>query len=272
MHTELNMGKRLQDKVAIVLGAGSDGTGLGNGKATALLFAREGASIIAADVNLDAARETESMVRAEGGACEAVQADVTQTDHLRRTVELCMQRHGRVDILQCNVGYSRLGGPVDMEADVWQEQMEVNVGYVFAACKLVLPIMEAQRQGAIVTVSSIASLRYLGVDFIGYSAFKAALNHFTRSVAMQYAAKGVRANVVVPGRMDTPTVRNQLNALYGSEDELVARRDASCPSGKQGDAWDIAHASLFLASDEAKYVNGVVLPVDGGVTCCTSGP
>lgn len=262
------MSKRLEGKVALVLGAGAVGPGWGNGKATAALFAREGAKVFAVDVNLAAARETETIIRTEGGVCDAAQADVTRPEDVLRVVEQCMQRHGRIDVLQNNVGLTHLGGPVDMSQETWHYSMEVNVGYMFTACKHVLPIMERQGGGAIVNVSSIASLRWLGIEFIGYSTFKAAVNQFTQSVAMQYARKGIRANAVVPGRMDTPTAKIQLNTLYESEEQLLAKRAATCPSGKQGDGWDIAYASLFLASDEAKYISGAVLPVDGGVTCC----
>lgn len=263
------MAKRLEGKVALVFGAGAVGPGWGNGKATAVLFAREGAKVVAVDVNAAAARETEGIIRAEGGVCEAVQADVTRPADVERAVKLCMDRHGRIDVLQNNVGLTHLGGPVDMSQETWHASMEINVGYMFTACKHVLPIMERQGGGAIVNVSSIASMRWLGIEFIGYSTFKAAVNQFTQSVAMQYAKKGIRANAVVPGRMDTPTAKQQLNTLYASEAELLAQRAATCPSGKQGDGWDIAYASLFLASDEAKYINGVILPVDGGVTCCS---
>lgn len=263
------MGKRLDGKVALILGAGAVGPGWGNGRATSVLFAREGAKVVGVDISMEAARDTESVVHAEGGTFEAAQADVTRPEDVKRVVDLCMERHGRIDVLQNNVGLTHLGGPVEMTHETWRQSMEVNVGYMFSACKYVLPIMERQGSGAIVNVSSIASLRWLGIEFVGYSTFKAAVNQFTQTVAMQYARKGIRANVVVPGRMDTPTAKMQLKTLYKSEEELLAERAATCPSGKQGDGWDIAYASLFLASDEAKYISGVILPVDGGVTCCS---
>lgn len=261
---------RLQDRVALVFGAGAAGPGWGNGKATAVAFAREGAKVVAVDMHPEAAQETAAIIRSEGGKCEAVAADVTRAQDIVRAVGRTMELHGRIDVLQNNVGVTHIGGPVELSEELWEQSMKVNVGYMFHACKHVLPIMERQGAGAIVNVSSIASMRWVGVPWIGYATFKGAVNQFTQSVALQYACKGIRANVVMPGRMYTPLVKEQLGALFASEEELQSRIAASCPMGRMGDGWDVAHASVFLACDESKYITGVVLPVDGGVTASTS--
>ena len=261
------MSERLKDKVALVFGAGSIGPGWGNGKATAVAYAREGAKVVAVDLKLAAAQETAGIIRIEGGACEALAADVTSSDDIKRAVDRCVELHGRIDILQNNVGMAYVGGPVEMSEKTWADSMQLNVGSMFLACKHVLPVMEAQGSGAIVNVSSIASIRWLGTAYIAYSASKAAVNQFTQSIALQYARKGIRANAILPGMMDTPTARVSLQSQFSDEAELIAKRNAASPTGKMGDAWDIAHASVFLASDEARYITGVLLPVDGGMTC-----
>ncbi len=258
---------RLKNKVALVFGAGSIAAGLGNGKATAIAFAREGAAVIAVDVNLKAAEETRDIIRGEGGRCEAAQADVTKAADIEAAVAYTMKLHGRIDILQNNVGMATVGGPVEMDEATWDKGMQINLKGLFLACKHVLPIMEAQGSGSIINISSIASIRWLGHAYISYAASKAGVNQFTQAVALQYARKGIRANAILPGMMDTPTVRASLGASFADDAELVAKRNALSPTGKMGDAWDIAWASVFLASDEAKYVNGVSLPVDGGMTC-----
>ncbi len=258
---------RLKGKVAIVFGAGSIGPGWGNGKATAVAYAREGARVYAVDRNPAAAEETVGIIRAENGTAESMVADVTDSDAVARAVDGCIGRFGRIDILHNNVGMASIGGPVEMSEAVWDASMRLNIGSLFLTCKHVLPIMEAQNAGAIVNVSSIASIRWLGSAYISYSASKAAVNQFTQAIALQYARKGIRANAILPGMMDTPTVRTALQSEFADEAELIAKRNAACPTGAMGDAWDIAWASVFLASDEAKYINGVLLPVDGGMTC-----
>jgi NAD(P)-dependent dehydrogenase (short-subunit alcohol dehydrogenase family) len=261
------MTDRLKDKIALVFGAGSIGPGWGNGKATAVAYAREGARVLAVDLNLDAANETTEIIRSEGGSCEAVAANVTVADDIARVVAHCMQIHGRIDILHNNVGMAYIGGPVEMTEKTWNDSMLLNVGSIFLTCKHVLPIMVAQGAGAIVNVSSIASIRWLGTAYIAYASSKAAVNQFTQAVALQYARNGIRANAILPGMMNTPTARASLNSQFDDEADLVAKRNAACPTGAMGDAWDIAHASVFLASDEARYITGVLLPVDGGMTC-----
>ncbi len=261
------MPNRLKDKVALVYGAGSIGPGWGNGKATAVAYAREGARVVAVDRNVEAAQETASIIRGEGGTCVALAADVTRPEQIRQTVDHCLQQHGRIDILHNNVGWSVVGGPVEMSEQTWNEAMQLNVGPLFWTCKYVLPVMEKQGRGAIVNISSIASVRWLGTAYIGYAAFKAAVNQFTQAIALQYARKGIRSNAILVGMMNTPVIRTVLMPHFADEDDMVAQRNAACPTGTMGDAWDIAWASVFLASDEAKYITGVLLPVDGGMTC-----
>ena len=264
---------RLAGKVAIVTGAGSIGPGWGNGKAAAVLFAREGAQVFAVDLNAEAAAETKAIIDGEGGTCEVQAADVSQGDDVRILVERCIARFGRIDVLHNNVGILDSGGPVEESEEVWDRTVRVNLKSMFLTCKHVLPHMLRQfeasgRGGAIVNIGSIAGLRYTGVPYIGYSTTKGAVIPFTRAIAMQYAAKGIRCNAVLPGLMNTPMVHKGLAGAYsgGDVEKMVAIRDAQCPTGKMGDAWDVAYAALFLASDEAKYITGVSLPVDGGIT------
>jgi len=261
------MSGRLQDKVALVVGAGSVAEGWGNGKAAAVLFAREGARVFAVDKVADAAAETAAIIASEGGAAVAHAADATDARAVAAMVDACLQAYGRIDILQNNVGGSAPGGPVEMSEGEWQAQFDFNLTSVFLACKYVLPVMERQGGGAIVNVSSIAGLRYLGRQMIAYQTAKAGLLQFSRAVALQYATKGIRSNCVVPGLMNTPLVTHRIADQYGQGRvaETIAERDAMCPTGKMGDAWDVAYAALYLASDEARYVTATEIVVDGGL-------
>ncbi len=258
---------RLDGKVALVTGAGSIGPGWGNGKASAVLFAREGAKVLAVDINLDAAREARQLIAAEGGTCEAIACDVSQNDQVAATVAACIERFGRIDILHNNVGIVALGGPVEASEESWDRVNAVNVKSMFLTCKHAIPHMQRQGGGAIVNIASIAGIRWLGVPYISYSATKAAIIQFTRAVALQYARTGIRANAILPGLMNTPMVHASIVEAYGNtSDDMVRARDAQCPMGHMGDAWDVAYAALFLASDEAKYITGTELIVDGGLT------
>ena len=250
--------RRLEDRVALVIGAGSSGPGWGIGKATAVLYAREGASIFAVDVNEAAAAETVSLIDSDA---EAYQADVTDSAQVEQLVAACIERFGRIDVLQNNVGIVALGGPVELAEEDWDRVHAVNVKSFYLTAKHVLPHMLRQGSGAIVNVSSVGSIRWVGISYAAYASSKAAVNQLTQSIAIEYAPHGIRCNAVLPGLMDTPLVQTQLPA------EVRAERDARCPTGKMGDAWDVAHASLFLASDEAKYITGHCLVVDGGLTC-----
>jgi NAD(P)-dependent dehydrogenase (short-subunit alcohol dehydrogenase family) len=259
----------LHERVAIVIGAGSSGPGWGNGKACAVSFARAGAKVFAVDANLAAASETAAYIHAENGHAEAVKADVTRAADLKKVVEQALDGHGRIDILHYNVGIITLGGCVDLSEENWNNVFHVNVTGCFLACKHVLPVMEKQRRGVILTTGSICGLRWSGVDYISYYTTKAALIHFTRAVAMQYASKGLRAASIIPGLMNTPMIYGaKLETAYAEGDvqKMVAVRDAQCPTGRMGDAWDVANAAVFLASDAAKYMTATELIVDGGIT------
>lgn len=256
---------RLEGRTALVMGAGSTLPGWSIGKATAVALSRAGANIVAVDVDANAANDVREAIIAEGGGCAAVVADATCDDDVARAVSIAVDRFGSVDILQNNVGVVHLGGPVELSVETWQASMWLNVGTAFLACKHVLPLMEARGSGVITNVSSIAGQRWVGVPMVGYSAFKAALDSFSRSVALQYAPKGIRSNVIVVGRMDTPLLRKSFGSLYDDDAALVADKASICPTGRLGQPWDIADAAVFLASDEARYITGTMIPVDGGV-------
>jgi NAD(P)-dependent dehydrogenase (short-subunit alcohol dehydrogenase family) len=257
---------RLRDKVAVVVGAGqTPGDTVGNGRATALLFAREGARVVVVDRDLARARDTEAAIRGEGGAATAVEADVTREADCRRLVQAVVDVHGRIDVLHNNVGIGGGdAGPTSLAEEVWDRIMTVNVKGLFLTCKHVLPVMRRQMSGAIVNISSIAAVCSVGI--VAYKTSKAAVNAFSHSLALGNARYGIRVNVIMPGLIDTPMAIEGISRARGvSKEELRRQRDAQVPlRGQMGTAWDVAHAALFLASDEARFVTGVVLPVDGG--------
>ncbi len=259
---------RLEDRVAIVTGAGSTGDGWGNGKAISVLFAREGAKVFAVDMRVQAADATTNIIAREGGESVSFVADVSKSTQVEALIEQCRRRYGRVDILVNNVGVLAAGGPEEISEEVWDRHIDVNVKAVFLTCKCALPVMVGQGKGVIVNISSIASIRYTGYPSVAYNASKGALNQLTQNIAVQYAPKGIRANCVLPGLMDTPMIREPLKNVYGSGgiEEMIRLRNSQIPMGKMGDCWDVAYASLFLASDEAKYITGASLVVDGGLT------
>jgi NAD(P)-dependent dehydrogenase (short-subunit alcohol dehydrogenase family) len=260
---------RLADRVAIVTGAGSSGPGWGNGKATAVLFAREGARVLAVDVNREAVEATCAIIRDEGGRAEAFVADVTDAAQVDGMVRHCLARLQRIDVLHNNVGIVEVGGCAEASEASWERVLDVNVTSMFLTCKAVLPHMERQGRGVIVNISSVAATRWLGIPYVSYSASKAAILGLTQSIALEYARKGVRANCILPGLMNTPMIVKPLAGVYaqGDVDTMLAARAAQCPTGAMGDAWDVAYAALFLASDEARYITGTQLVVDGGLTC-----
>ena len=261
------MGQRLKDKVALVFGAGSVGEGWGNGKAAATLFAREGAHVVCIDINPATAAETVAIITSEGNRASADTCDVISSAQVAALVERAIAAHGRIDVLHNNVGYATMGGPIELDEAAWRRTIDLNVTSCFLTCKHVLPHMLRQGKGAIVNLSSIAAVRYTGYDYAAYYAAKAAVNSFTMGLAMQYARQGIRVNAIMPGLMNTPLIYQQISGQYADVAAMVAARDAACPTGKMGTAWDIANAALFLASDEAQYVTGVSLPVDGGLSC-----
>ena len=259
---------RLQDKVAIVIGAGAVGPGWGNGKATAVLFAREGAKVLCVDINEEAARETAGIIAGEGGTAEVQRADVTQAEEVEALTKRALGLWGRIDVLDNNVGILAVGGPVEQSEADWDRVMDANIKAMFLTCKHVLPVMARQGGGVLVNIASVAGIRWLGVPYISYHASKGAVIQFTRAVALQYADKGIRANSILPGFMDTPMYVEPLKEAYAGGDigRMKEIRAAQCPMGRMGDAWDVAHAALFLASDEAKYITATELVVDGGMT------
>lgn len=261
------MADRLKDKVALVFGAGSVGEGWGNGKAAAVAYAREGAAVACVDIGLPSAEATRAIIEGEGNRAIACAADVTKLAEIEVAVAQTLEAFGRIDILHNNVGINAAGGPVEASEESWDRVMAVNVKSVFLACKAVLPVMERQGSGAIVNISSLAAIRWTGYPYSSYYASKAAVNNFTRSLAVQYAAKGIRANAILPGTMDTPHIYQQISNYYDSVEAMVAARNEIPPMKRMGDAWDIANASVFLASDEARYITGVELCVDGGLHC-----
>jgi NAD(P)-dependent dehydrogenase (short-subunit alcohol dehydrogenase family) len=259
----------LTGKVAIVTGAGSVGPGWGNGKATAALLARRGARVFAIDVVPEAVGDTASIIAGEGGTCTAHVCDMLDAAAVEAAIGACLAAHGRIDILVNNVGGSAPGGPVDMPEEVWDRQIDFNLKTAFLGCKYAIPAMEAAGGGAIVNISSVAALRMsAGRPHSAYSASKAGIIAFSKSVAMAHARRGIRCNTVIPGLMHTPLVEHRLVRQLGANDAeaLIARRHASVPVGHMGSGWDVAHAVLFLVSEEARYVTGAELAVDGGFT------
>ena len=257
---------RLERKVAIVTGAGqTPGETIGNGRATAILLAREGARVLLVDRNVDGARETREMIAAEGGESAEMLADVRSSDDCAAMVTTCVEKWGRVDILVNNVGVGGMGdsGPVDLEEDEWRRIVETNLTSMFLTCKHALPVMRAQSAGSIVNISSIASI--VSTPMLAYKVSKAGVNALTQQVAAGNARHGIRCNAVLPGLMDTPMAVDAVAGRMGIPREQAARvRDALVPMGRMGTAWDVAYAALYLASDEARFVTGALLPVDGG--------
>lgn len=261
------MPNRLKGKTAIVFGAGSSGPGWGNGKAAAVAYAREGANVACIDLVLAAAEETAAIIAGEDGTALAIAADVTVQGSVDEAVAAVVARFGGIQILHNNVGVTHMGGPVELDEERFQAALDLNLGSVYRASKATIPAMLESGGGAIVNISSLAAIRWTGYPYFAYYATKAAVNQATMALAMQYARQGIRANCIMPGLIDTPLIYKQISGQYGSVDEMVAARNAAVPMGKMGTAWDIAAAAVFLASDEAKFITGVCLPVDGGQSC-----
>jgi NAD(P)-dependent dehydrogenase (short-subunit alcohol dehydrogenase family) len=257
---------RLKGKVAIVTGAGQTaGDTIGNGRATAILFAREGAQVMLVDRRADSARETEAMIAAESGTSTVFEADVTSEEHCRGMAAACVERFGRIDILHNNVGIGRGdAGATHLDVEVWKKIFDVNLTGTFLACKHVLPQMREQRSGSIINISSLASIA--AAPMLAYKVSKAGVNALTQQIAIGNASYGIRCNAILPGLMNTPmAIEGFAEATGVAKDDLIRARDAMVPlRGKQGTAWDVANAALFLASDEAQFITGALLPVDGG--------
>lgn len=261
------MAGRLNNKVAMVFGAGSSGPGWSNGKAAAVAYAREGAHVLCVDLQLDSASETVGIIEGEGFVAQALAADVTSSVSVDQAVSATMEQFGQIDILHNNVGVATAGGPAELDETMFLASLDINVGSVFRTAKAVLPHMIARGSGAIVNISSLAAIRWTGYPYFAYYAAKGAVNQATVALAMQYAKQGIRANCIMPGLIDTPLIYKQISANYASAEQMVSERNRLVPLGHMGTAFDVANAAVFLASDEARFITGVCLPVDGGQSC-----
>jgi NAD(P)-dependent dehydrogenase (short-subunit alcohol dehydrogenase family) len=262
------MSGRLAGKIAIVAGAGCVGPGWGNGRATAVRFAQEGAKVFAVDRDPARLEETLLRVREFGGAIHPFYCDMTNSDAVRGMVGACVDAWGAVHVLVNNVGGSARGGPVELSEEAWDANIDLNLKSVYLACKHTLPIMERQGGGAVVNIASSSGLRWTGSAQVAYAAAKAGVIQLSRVVAVQYAARGIRVNTVVPGQLHTPMVEARLagQRAGGDAEALLRQRQARIPLGFMGDGMDTANAALFLASDEARFITGAELVVDGGMT------
>src|SRR3954451_21104092 len=261
---------RLQDRIAIVVGAGqSPGEGMGNGRAAAITFAREGAKVLCVDHNLASAQETADMIAGAGGTAAAFKADVIRVDDIKAMVVDATRRWNRIDILHNNVGVSLAGGDAELleiTEDAFDRCVAINLKSCILAAQQVIPIMRQQRSGAIINISSMAAITTY--PYVAYKATKSAMIAFTEQLAYQNAEYGIRANVILPGLMNTPmAVDTRAREFKKTRAEVEAERDSKVPlRRKMGTAWDVANAALFLASDEASFITGVTLPVDGGAS------
>ena len=262
------MAGRLQGKVAIVSGAGCVGPGWGNGRAMAVIFAQEGAKVFAADKSRDAMTETLARVRESGGEIEPHECDATDADQVADMMRTCQARYGRIDILINNVGGSAAGGVAELSEAAWDAQMDYNLKTVFLGCKHAIPVMVAQGGGAIVNIASASGTRWSGSAQVGYAASKAGVMQLLRITAVQYASRGIRVTTVVPEQLHTPVVEVRLarQRTGGDVEALLKTRVSRIPLGFMGDGRDTAYAALYLASDEARFVTGAEILVDGGMT------
>lgn len=250
---------RLSGKVAIVTGAGSRAEGIGNGRATAILFAREGAKVLITDHNAEAANRTLELVREEAGEVEVFIGDATSAADAEAMANRALELWGRIDILDNNVGIEGAGTVVEVSEDEWQKVMDVNLKSMYLASKYVIPVMERQGSGVIINISSISSTRPRGLT--PYTASKGAVNALTQAMAIDHAKSGIRVNCIMPGPVFTPNVYAD-----GMTEERRERRRMASPLQLEGTGWDVGHAAVFLASDEARWITGIILPVDGGVS------
>lgn len=259
------MSGRVEGKRALVIGAGSIGVGMGNGKAAALAYAREGATVLAVDRNGDAAQETVDLITQAGGVAYVFAADMTDPEQVEATAKAAQEKLGGLDILHFNIGTSDPKGVQDTSLEDWRRVFSINIESAFMITKATLPMLEQDGGGSIVYISSLAAIRSGLYAYASYEASKAALCRFSLTVAMEYAARGIRSNVILPGTIETPHVEALIEP--GTDREALARaRAAMVPMRRQGSAWDIAETSVFLASDAAGYITGVELPIDGGLS------
>ena len=261
--------ERLKGRVALILGAGTSAPGISIGKASSIAMACAGASVAALDFNLAAAQEVEQEIKSLGAQAIAYQADVASFDAMQVAIDRVMRDFGRIDILQINAGIGRVGGPVETSLEDWDRIQKVNVESILIAAKLVAPIMVKQGSGSIIGVSSVAGMRYLGYPHLAYSVTKAAVTHFIKMLAQQYAGDGIRANTIVPGLIDTPRIQKNVAKVFDANadmDNTRRARDQQVPMGRMGTPWEVASVATFLASDDASYITGTEIVVDGGLT------
>ena len=260
---------KLKGRVALILGAGTSAPGISIGKASSIAMACAGASVAALDFSLTAAQEVAHDIESIGGKAIAYQADVANFEAMQTAIERVMQDFGRIDIMQMNAGIGRVGGPAETSLEDWDRIQKVNVESILIAAKLVAPIMVKQGSGSIIGVSSVAGMRYLGYPHLAYSVTKAAVTHFVKMLAQQYAADGIRANTIVPGLIDTPRIQKNVAKVFDENadmDNTRRARDRQVPMGRMGTPWEIASVATFLASDDASYITGTEIVVDGGLT------
>lgn len=260
---------KLASKVVFMAGAGSSAPGWSIGKATCVTLARQGASIVAVDKDIEAARESADEIRKVGGTALAIQADVADQESIEQAVASAVNEFGGIDIYIANAGIGKIGGIAETSVEDMDRIHQVNVQSLLIASKLIIPSMLQRGGGAIVTISSVAGIRYIGYPHLAYSVSKAALIQFTRMIAQEYAGQGIRANTVVPGLIDTPRVQTNVSKAFsndGNPDEVRNKRNQQVPMQRMGTAWEVANAVAFLASEEASYITGTELIVDGGLT------
>ena len=260
----------LKDKIAIVSGCGSIGDGFGNGRAIATLLARQGAKVIGTDINEEAGNNTSDFIKQEGNDFTFYKVNMTNESDVEEFFNKAETQNKKIDILVNVVGQSEPGGPVEIDTSTWQQQFMLNINTAYFCIKCVIPIMEKNSGGSIVNISSVAALRYVGKPQVAYSASKAALIQMTKTTAVIEAKKNIRLNCVVPGLMHTPLVDRLAQKYAGGDYEgFVRQRHDQVPMGRMGESWDVANAVLFLCSDEAKYITGTELIVDGGLVAST---
>ena len=267
------MTERLAGKVALVTGAGSIGPGVSNGRASAIRFAQEGATVCVLDRSAAAAEETCKLVRDKDGRSISVVADVTDEEQVVRAIGECLAAFGSIDILLNNVGILIAGGAADTDVRDWDLLTHVNMKAVFLPTKHILPHFVQRKHGVVINMSSIAGFRYLGAPTIAYSTTKGAIVSYTRNLAIEHGRDGVRANAILPGLIDTPMARISMSERLKRPLEEIdwadveQRRSAMVPLGRVGTPWDVANVALFLASDESSYITGSEIVVDGGLSC-----
>jgi NAD(P)-dependent dehydrogenase (short-subunit alcohol dehydrogenase family) len=256
--------KRLEGKIAVVIGAGQrPGETIGNGRASAVLFAREGAKVMLVDRILEAAQDTQAQIEKEGGEAVSFQADATKIEDCRKVVEKCLELYGRINVFMYNIGTGDANNSLEMPAKNWDTIFNINLRGLYYMYRFVIPVMKKQGGGSLINTSSIAAIS--STPMLAYRASKAGMNALTQSIAVNYAQYGIRANVIMPGLMNTPMAIDGISGATGVDRAaLIKQRNERVPlKGGMGSAWDVGYAALFLASDEAKFISGVLLPVDG---------